>query len=174
MSDLFALTDLTIETRARAASKDVAKDFECGSVRVGQTRNAPRKREAGKLRREFLVGHTSAHLRWLAGDVDRIECHAWGGCKMFTELLVDLGSMDIADHDKSEVVWNVAGFVVIEDIFAGELVVHVEIPDDRMAIRAFLEYGIEHELGALTTGIIKSHRKLASDDFLFFGIFGFR
>ena len=93
---------------------------------------------------------------------------------MFTEFLVDLGCIDIADHDKGQVIWNVAGFVVVKHILAGELIIDVEIPDHRMAVRAFFENGIEHELGALAAGIIKSHGKLAADDFLFFRVFGFR
>ena len=114
------------------------------------------------------------HLRRLGSHIEGLESLAGSGIKKLAEFLVDRSSIDIPHHDESQIVRDIAGFVVVQDILAGELVVDIEVADHRMPKRAGGKNRVEHELGALATGIIESHGELTADDFLLFGVFFLR
>ena len=111
------------------------------------------------------------HLRRFCGHIERLESLAGSGIKQLAEFLVDRSSIDIPHHDEGQIIRDIAGFVIVQDILAGELVVDIEVADHWMPERAGGENRVEHELGALATGIIKSHGKLAADDLLLLGVF---
>ena len=111
------------------------------------------------------------HLRRFCGHVEGFESFAGSGIKKLAEFLVDRSGIHIPHHDESQIVRDIAGFIIVQDILAGELVVDIEVTDYWMPERACCENRVEHELGALATGIIKSHGELAADDFLLFRVF---
>ena len=110
-------------------------------------------------------------LRWLGGDIERFKSFARGGRKELAEFLANRGSIHITYHDKREIVRNVAGFVIVQYVFPSELIVHIKIADHRMPKWTGGKDRVEHQLGALPTGIIKTHGKLAADDLLLFDVF---
>ncbi len=126
--------------------------------------------EPGELRGELRIGAALAELLGLLRDVDGREALARVIGEELLELVVDLLRIDVADDDEEHVIGDVAELVIRHHVVALELVVNLEVADDREAVGMDLVGG-GHELEAgHAVGIVVAHGELAADDLLLLAV----
>ena len=101
------------------------------------------------------------------GNGERLEGHPGIFLEVGRQLIADLFGVHITDHNKAKVIRDVAALVILEHIFPGQLVVNVEVADDRLLEGAAVVGCAEKEKRCGAVGIVISHGKLTSDHFLF-------
>ena len=120
---------------------------------------------------KFLVHFAPAKLRRFRRNEYRLERFLRIRLKQFRQLLSHFFSINISGHDESQIVRDVARFVILHHLLLGELIVDFDLADDREPIGMPLISGCKKKQPSHAIWIIHAHGKLAANDFLFFLIF---
>ena len=130
----------------------------------------PGEREVRQFSGKFLVNVPAAQLRRFLRNEDRLERFLRIRLEKFGDLLTHFRCIDISDHDKGEIIRNVARFVILHHLVLGELVVNFYVPDHRKVVRMSLVSGGEKKQPGHAVGVIQTHGEFAPDHFLFFHV----
>ena len=91
-----------------------------------------------QFRGKFLVHFAPAKLRWFRRNEYRLQRFFRIGLEQIGELLPHFFSIDISDHNEREIVRHGPRFVILHHLPLRQLVVNLEIADDREAIGMLL------------------------------------
>src|SRR5213075_2070810 len=95
----------------------------------------PRQMQTCQFSGKFLMVLPSPELRRLGRNEKRCERNALAFGEMVFHVRTDLLGIYVADHDKENVIGNVARLVIGKRIISRKPVKNIEITDDRMTAR---------------------------------------
>ena len=96
--------------------------------------DVPRQRKTCQFGGELLVRFAPAELRRLFRNKNRLQRLFRICLKKIIELLSHLFRVDIAHHDKCEIVRDVARLVILHHLFLGKLIVNFQLSDHRQPV----------------------------------------
>ena len=112
-----------------------------------------------------------AQLRRFFRNEDRLERFLRISLEEFYELLMYFLCVDVSHYDEREIVRNVARFVILHHLLLRKLIVDLDLPDHRKAVRMSLVSGGKKKQGSHAVGVIQTHGEFAPNHFLFFKVF---
>jgi len=167
--EVLFLAQFEVERRAAPAAQHRGEDIKRCGVWMGEGRNMPDEGAAREFGLELLVRVAPADLRRFVRNEERFERAALAAAEPLFRRRENFPCLHIADHDKEHVVRHIARAVIAFEILSRQAVEDVEVPDDRMPVRALAESGGEHQLRAHAVRIVEAHGELAADHFLLLG-----